>query len=152
MNRWRIFILNSFGSDISYKCFVYSSVFIWAPFNLSMNRGSCLGPRVNCYNIAPITLGVNTTISQDVELCTASHIYSDPSIFTNPRMALVIAQIVIQQFSWVTSGVFVGPGVLIGEGSVILARSVVTKDTLPYHIYSGNPASIIRKRSFLTNV
>lgn len=148
MHRWRILILNIFGADISYKCYIYSSVLIWAPFNLSMCRGSCLGPRVNCYNVAPIALGVNTTISQDVELCTASHSYSDPSIFTNPRMDLLVAQIVIQQFSWVTSGVFVGPGCLIGEGTVILAKSVVTKDTAPYYVYSGNPASKTKKRIF----
>lgn len=145
-------MLNLFGADVSFKSFVYPSASIWAPFNLFMSHGSCLGPRVNCYNVAPVVIGVNSTVSQDAELCTASHSYSDASIFTNPIMPLLVSQIVIDQYSWVTAGVFVGPGVLIGEGSVILARSVITSDTIPYYIYSGNPASKIKKRIFSSNV
>ncbi len=38
------------------------------------------------------------------------------------------------------------PGVTIGNGAIIGANSVVTKDVLPYTIVGGNPAKIIRKR------
>jgi len=38
------------------------------------------------------------------------------------------------------------PGITIGEGSIIGAGSVVTKDVPPYHVVSGVPARIMRKR------
>ena len=38
------------------------------------------------------------------------------------------------------------PGIKIGNGAVVAARSVVTKDIPPYTIVGGNPAKVIRKR------
>jgi len=38
------------------------------------------------------------------------------------------------------------PGVHIGDGSIIAANSVITKDVPAYHIAGGNPAKIIKKR------
>ena len=37
-------------------------------------------------------------------------------------------------------------GVTIGNGAVIAAKSVVTKDVLPYAIVGGNPAKVIKRR------
>jgi len=47
---------------------------------------------------------------------------------------------------WIGQNVTIMPGVQIGDGAIIAANSVVTKDVLPYHIVGGNPCRIIRKR------
>jgi len=47
---------------------------------------------------------------------------------------------------WVGRGSCILPGVTIGEGSVIGANSVVTRDVPPYSIAAGVPAKIIRER------
>lgn len=47
---------------------------------------------------------------------------------------------------WIGQNVTVLPGVRIGDGTIIGANSVVTKDVPAYHIVGGNPAKIIRKR------
>lgn len=47
---------------------------------------------------------------------------------------------------WIGQNVTVIPGVHIGDGAIIAANSVVTKDVPPYHIAGGNPIRIIRKR------
>lgn len=47
---------------------------------------------------------------------------------------------------WTGHGVMVMPGVTIGDGAIIAAGSVVTKDVAPYTIVGGNPAQPIRKR------
>lgn len=47
---------------------------------------------------------------------------------------------------WLGMEAMIMPGVKIGHGSVVAARSVVTKDIPPYTIVGGNPARVIRKR------
>jgi len=48
---------------------------------------------------------------------------------------------------WIGYDAIIMPGVKIGSGAIIGARSVVTKDVAPYTIVAGNPARVIRKRS-----
>lgn len=47
---------------------------------------------------------------------------------------------------WIGQNVTVMPGVHIGDGSIIAANSVVTKDIPAYHIAGGNPCRMIRPR------
>jgi acetyltransferase-like isoleucine patch superfamily enzyme len=47
--------------------------------------------------------------------------------------------------TWIGFEACVLPGVTIGEGSIVGARSVVTEDVLPYVVVAGNPARMIRK-------
>lgn len=46
---------------------------------------------------------------------------------------------------WLGAGVIVLPEITIGEGSIIGAGSIVTKDIPPYSIAVGNPACVIKK-------
>jgi acetyltransferase-like isoleucine patch superfamily enzyme len=54
--------------------------------------------------------------------------------------------IVIMNDVWIGYGCTVLSGVTIGNGSVLAARSVVTKDVPPYSIVGGNPARILKYR------
>jgi virginiamycin A acetyltransferase len=47
---------------------------------------------------------------------------------------------------WLGTGVMVMPGVTIGDGAIVAARSVVSRDVEPYTIAGGNPAEPIRRR------
>ena len=47
---------------------------------------------------------------------------------------------------WIGQNVTVMPGIYIGDGAIIAANSVVTKDIPPYCIAGGNPCRVIRKR------
>lgn len=47
---------------------------------------------------------------------------------------------------WIGSNVLLLPGVHIGDGAIIAAGAVVTKDVEPYSIVGGVPAKLIRKR------
>lgn len=55
--------------------------------------------------------------------------------------------IVIEDNVWIGANSLVLPGVTIGQGSVISANSVVTKDVPPLVVAGGNPAIIIRDYS-----
>ncbi len=47
---------------------------------------------------------------------------------------------------WIGQNVTILPGIKIGDGAIIAANSVVTKDVPAYHLVGGNPSKIIRKR------
>lgn len=53
----------------------------------------------------------------------------------------------IKDKSWVGYGCVVLPGVTIGEGAIVGAGSVVTKDVPPWTVVAGNPAKVIRELS-----
>ncbi len=141
-HRWRCFLLRCFGAQIGNSVRIYQTTRIWAPWNLEMHDGSCLGDYVDCYNVAKISLGRKAVVSQYSYLCAASRDYRDPAL------PLVKAAITIGKHAWVTADVFVGPGVDIGAGSVITARSTVMSDIPPWVVASGNPAVGIKTREF----
>jgi virginiamycin A acetyltransferase len=53
---------------------------------------------------------------------------------------------VVENDVWIGYEALVMPGVRIGDGAVVAARSVVTADVPPYTIVGGNPARVIRPR------
>lgn len=143
-HKLRILILRMFGASVSWDCFVYPSVSIWSPRNLEMKSGSTLGPRVICYNPGKIMVGINSTVSQGVHLCSGTHDIVRENIKRSPYMPLITAPIEIKNFCWLTADVFVGPGVTINEGVIVSARSVVTKSLNGWSLYAGMPAIKIK--------
>lgn len=54
--------------------------------------------------------------------------------------------VVIGNDVWLASDCLILSGVSIGDGAVVAARAVVTRDIPPYAIVGGNPAKVIRYR------
>lgn len=137
---WRVFLLRCFGGRIDRTAVIHPGVRIWAPWNLTMEAGSCLADGVDCYCVAPVSLGEDATVSQRAFLCTASH------DIHRPDRPLVSAPVRIEAGAWVFAEAFVGMGVTIGEGAVVAARAVVVRDVAPYDVVGGNPARRIGRR------
>lgn len=137
---WKRFLLRLFGAKMADTAIVYSSATIFMPWNLEMKDHACIASGVDCYNAAPIIIGVNTTVSQRAYLCTASHNIS------SSRHEQIEKPIIIKDRAWVAAEAFIGPGVTIGEGAVVGARAAVFKDVEPWSVVGGNPAKFIKKR------
>ena len=138
---WRRFLLRLFGARIASDARVYPSAKVWAPWNLEMKQGACIGRNVDCYSVDRIVLGRKALVSQYAYLCAATHDYEDLA------MPLMTGAITIGDRAWVTAGAFVGPGVSIGDGAVALARSVVTRDVEPWSVVGGAPARFVKHRN-----
>ena len=54
--------------------------------------------------------------------------------------------IIIGNDVWIGTGAYVRAGVSIGDGAIVGARSVVTKDIPPYTVVAGNPARPLKLR------
>jgi putative colanic acid biosynthesis acetyltransferase WcaF len=141
LHPWRCLLLRLFGAKLGRAVHPYPSARIWAPWNLEMGDHACLSEGVDCYSVARIRIGAHSTVSQYSFLCAASHDYS------KANMPLMIAPIVIGERVWITADVFVGPGVSIGDGAVVLARSSVFTDLPPWTVARGNPAMPFKERA-----
>ncbi len=143
--RWRAFLLRRFGAKVSSKARVAQSAIITMPWNLTMDDYATLGPNVICYSTGHIHIGRQATVSQYSYLCSATHDHEDKyfTLFSLP--------ITIRDHSWIAADVFVGPGVTIGEGTVVGARSSVYKDLPPWKVCLGNPANSIKDRVIRRN-
>lgn len=122
---------------------VYSSVRIWDPRNLRMERDACLGPNVICYNQDLVWLKEHTTVSQFAYLCTAGH---ETEKINSAEEGLITAGITIERGAWIGTRAFIGMGVTVGEGAIVGANAGVYKDVEANTIVGGNPAKVIRKR------
>lgn len=138
---WRRLLLRAFGAKVSSSARIYPTVKIWAPWNLIMGNQTCLGYRVNCYNCATVTIEDLAIVSQDTTLCAASHDYRSRSF------RLITRPITIGRQAWICAEAFVGPGVHVGNGAVVGARSCVVTDVCPWTVVSGNPARFLKKRT-----
>ncbi len=138
---WRRMLLRLFGAKLGKDTHVYPSTRIWAPWNLEMLDGSGIGEHVDVYCVDKILLREGSAVSQYTFLCTASHDYH------RLDLPLVTAPIVIGSNAWVTADVFIGPGVTVGEGAVVMARSSAFSDVQPWTIVGGNPAKFMRTRT-----
>ncbi|MBA3723800.1 MAG: acyltransferase [Candidatus Levybacteria bacterium] len=88
-----------------------------------------------------LTIGNNVNIGRNVHFYTAQHNANSPDF------AYVEKAITIKDNVWIASDVIIIPGVTVGEGAVLAAGAVVTKDVTPYTIVGGNPAKFIKKRT-----
>jgi putative colanic acid biosynthesis acetyltransferase WcaF len=143
LHPWRCFLLRIFGAKLGKAVHPYPSARIWAPWNLEMGDHACLSEDVDCYCVDKIRIGANTTVSQYSFLCSASHDYTSHDM---PHMPLVTAPITIGSRVWIAADVFVGPGVRIGDGTVVTARSSVFSDLPEGKVARGNPAVPVRPR------
>ena len=137
---WRSFLLKLFGAKIGRGCHIYPGAKIWAPWNLEFGDYVGVASGAICYSMAKITLGDKVVVSQGAHLCTGSHDYK------NPRFPLFAKPINVGSNAWIAAETFVCPGVTIGEGAVVGARSVVTKDMPAWTVCAGNPCKPIKPR------
>ncbi|HZP83937.1 MAG TPA: WcaF family extracellular polysaccharide biosynthesis acetyltransferase [Chthonomonadaceae bacterium] len=136
----KVFLLRLFGAKIGRGALLKPGLNVKSPWFLELGDNCWLGERVWLDSLAPVKIGSNVCISQDVYLCCGNHDWTDPAFGKS------VHPITIEDGVWVAVRATILPGVTLGTHSVITACAVVTKDTEPYMVYAGNPAVPIKKR------
>lgn len=129
-----------------FGCEVDPSTLVLPPFYTDFGLNTRIGK--NCmiqqcctfFDRGGITIGNGVQIGPKVNLITLNH-----DLTPGNRTATYCKPIVLEDDVWIGVAATILPGVTVGNGAVIAAGSVVTRDVPPRTIVGGNPAKEIRK-------
>ena len=100
---------------------------------------------MNCSVHGPLKIGDNVMMGPDVTILSQTHIIERTDIPMG-KQGMREARVIIGNDIWIGMRSIIMPGVKIGNGAVIGAGAVVTKDVPDYAIVGGVPARIIKYR------
>jgi len=127
------------GSMIDYQTYFRYPWKIVIGRNVWINRGCEFYGSMMAGN-ARILIGDNCALGPHVRILSASHDYRYLEL---PDTA---ASVIVGRHVWIGAGATILPGVSIGDGAVVAAGSVVTRNVEAYSIVAGNPARFIKTR------
>lgn len=127
-----------FGGEIQIgsNCYVGEGTRIWSAERISIGKNVLISHNVNIIDTNSHEMNSVERIERYKQLVETGHWESRGSVITAP--------IILKDDCWISFGATVLKGVTIGNGSIVAANSVVTKDVPDYAIVAGNPAQVIK--------
>ena len=135
-----LYLFDSCGSNIN----IEKDADFGSGQGISIGDNSGLG--INCRVRGPLTIGNDVMMGPDVVIMTNSHNFDRIDIPMNVQGSAIPKKVIIGNDVWIGTRVIILPGVTIGNGAIIGAGAVVTKDIPDMAIVGGCPAKIIRYR------
>lgn len=123
---------------------IYFGAEIRASERLHIGEGSVIGDNNLLDARNGIYIGNNVNLSSDVHIFTQQHDHRDSNFACN---STPMFRVQIDDRAWIGPDTTILPRVRIGEGAVVAAGAVVTKDVAPFTIVAGIPAKKIGERN-----
>lgn len=137
---FKLALLRLFGARIGRGVVLKPHVRIKFPWRLTVGDHVWIGQGVWIDNLAQVTIGSHSCLSQEAYLCTGSHDHKSASF------DLIVAPITLSAGSWIGARSVLLPGKTVGINAIVAAGSVVTSDVPADTIVGGNPARKIGSR------
>lgn len=143
-SRWLRYLL---AKELLASCGKNVNVEHGADFGLGrgLHVGDNSGLGVRC-QIGQAIIGNNVMMGPDVIFIHQNHRFSDVTLPMIESGFDEVQPITVEDNVWIGARAIILPGRTLGEGSIIGAGAVVTKDVAPYTVVGGNPARLIRRR------
>ena len=109
--------------------------------------GDNSGIGINSVVQGPVNIGKDVMIGPECYIYTQNHEHSRTDIHMISQGYEKEKPVMIGDDVWIGSRVTILPGVNIGNGAIIGASSVVTKDVPDYAVVGGNPAKVLKYRN-----
>ncbi len=127
---------------------IHNSVYFGGASNISSDliaeHNAYIGP--GCLIYPKVKIGAYTMLANNVRIIGGDHKYEIPGVPIIYSNRAELKHTNIGKDCWIGAYSIIMCGVNIGNGSIIAAGSVVTKDVEPYSIYGGVPAKKIKSR------
>lgn len=111
-----------------------------------VSLGDRSGIGIGCQLKGPVEIGRDVMMGPEVVVFTRSHVFDDTSLPMMDQGSSAPQKVVIGDDVWIGQRAMIMPGVTIGNGAIIGAGAVVTKDVPPMAKAAGNPARIVGQR------
>ena len=134
-------LLRRAGVDVGRGCVILPG-FEMTGGSIKLGQNCFINTNVRFESTGGIQLGAFCQVGPRVCFETVSHPL--PPVL-NQHRSVIAAPIVIGDYVWVAANATILPGVTIGEGAVIAAGAVVTKDVAAYTVVGGVPAKLLRQ-------
>jgi len=129
------------GMKIGAGSLIYLGQEIRSPRRIEIGSDTSIGHGCKLDGRYGIRIGDHVNFSSEVMVWTLQHDMNDSGF----RMSG--GAVVIGDYAWISARAIILPGRTIGEGAVVAAGAVVTKDVEPYAIVAGVPAKKIGERT-----
>ncbi|MCP4348710.1 MAG: acyltransferase [Desulfobacterales bacterium] len=137
--------MTSRGATIGKRVKLLQGIWVDRFSNLEIGDNVSLARGITLVSAGGITIGDRTMVGHGSKLISAAH--SIPKGRKPMRFSeLVFKKIIIENDVWIGAQAVILPGVTVGEGAVVGAGAVVTKNVSPFAIVGGVPAKLIRMR------
>ena len=123
---------------------IYHGTEIREPANITLKRGTIIGDNSILDGRNGIVVGEDVVFASNVRIWTEQHDHEDPYFRCSTQKH---GPVIIDRHAWIGSHTIILHSVHIGEGAVVAAGAVVTKDVAPYTIVAGIPAKKIGERT-----
>jgi acetyltransferase-like isoleucine patch superfamily enzyme len=134
---------NVYHMDLGEKVVFYGRSELLTPTKIKIGDRSIVGDQVLLDGRHGITIGRNVNLSAGVWIFTEQHNPQCPHFSCEGQGGPVV----IEDRVWISARTIILPAIKIGEGAVVAAGAVVTKDVETFSIYAGIPAIKIGERS-----
>lgn len=129
------------GMSIPSTSAIHFRTEFYAPENIVIGEHVTIGDSAFLDGRSGLSIGDSVNFGSHVSIYTREHDVDSPTF------AETGGPVNIGDHAWVASHAIILPGVTIGQGAVVAAGAVVTKDVEPFMIVGGNPARPIRRRN-----
>lgn len=136
-----------FGKNMTLTAWEYYKGQTFTPQILIGNNCS-FGANNHVTAINLIQIGNNVLTGKDVLITDNAHgesVFEVLNISPKDRLLFSKGTVIIEDNVWIGEKASILPGVHIGEGCIIAANSVVTKDMPEFSVVAGIPAKVIKK-------
>ncbi len=128
------------GIKIGKRSTIHIGARFFEPRNITIGNGSIIGDHVFMDGRAPLHIGDNVDIASEVM------IYNSEHDIESADFRATVDEVVIGDYVFIGPRTIILPGVKIGNGAVVAASAVVTKDVKDFQIVGGVPAVVIGER------
>ena len=139
----RKFIYKALGAEIGKNVVFHFRTEVRGLHRLKIGDGTIIGDNALLAAQRGLTIGKNVNLSSNVSIYSGAHDHRDPYFRSTPATTHPVN---IGDRVWIGSNAIILTGVNIGEGAVVCAGAVVTKDVEPYAVVAGIPAKKVNER------